>query len=88
MHDPQPFPKKGTSSLPCEAMAHSPKYLLGLQKEPLEETLQMEYWQKLLNLQASEYITRYYTIVSMPDFAFPETPSGLRSIYGQVRRQH
>ena len=35
-------------------------YLLGLQKEPLEETLQMEYWQKLLNLQASKYVTAQY----------------------------
>jgi hypothetical protein len=37
-------------------------YLLGLQKEPLEETLQMEYWQKLLNLQGSEYVTRFHLL--------------------------
>lgn len=37
-------------------LAEEKTYLLGLQKEPLEETLQMEYWQKLLNLQASEYV--------------------------------
>jgi hypothetical protein len=30
-------------------------YLQGLQKEPEEETLQMEYWQKLVDLRASEY---------------------------------
>jgi Kyakuja-Dileera-Zisupton transposase len=30
-------------------------YLKGLRKEP-EETLQMEYWQKLVNLQGSEYM--------------------------------
>lgn len=30
------------------------EYLLGLQQEPDEETLQMEYWQRLVNLQASE----------------------------------
>jgi hypothetical protein len=30
------------------------KYLSGLSKEPLEETLQMEYYQKLVNLQDSE----------------------------------
>jgi len=29
-------------------------YLQGLQKEPEEETLQMEYWQKLVDLQASK----------------------------------
>jgi hypothetical protein len=31
-------------------------YLKGLRKEPDEETLQMEYWQKLVNLQGSEYV--------------------------------
>jgi hypothetical protein len=30
------------------------EYLEGLRKEPEEETLQMEYWQKLVNLQGSE----------------------------------
>jgi hypothetical protein len=30
------------------------KYLQGLKKEPAEETLQMEYYQKLVNLWASE----------------------------------
>jgi hypothetical protein len=29
-------------------------YLRGLQKEPEEETLHMEYWQKLVNLRGSE----------------------------------
>jgi hypothetical protein len=29
-------------------------YLQGLQKEPEDETLQMEYWQKLVDLRASE----------------------------------
>ena len=29
-------------------------YLQGLQKEPEQETLQMEYWQKLVDLQASK----------------------------------
>jgi hypothetical protein len=29
-------------------------YLQGLWKEPEEETLQMEYWQKLVDLQASK----------------------------------
>ena len=31
-------------------------YLLNLQREPLPETLVMEYWQKLVNLGASEYV--------------------------------
>jgi len=41
-------------------------YLLGLQTEPMHETLQMEYWQKLLNLQASEYVMQntWYEIES------------------------
>jgi len=30
------------------------EYLIGLKKEPLEETLHMEYLQKLINLQAAE----------------------------------
>jgi len=34
------------------------EYLQGLQKEPEEETLQMEYWQKLVDLRASEYEIR------------------------------
>lgn len=29
-------------------------YLMGLRREPEAETLQMEYWQKLVNLQGSE----------------------------------
>ena len=44
-------------------------YLLGLQKEPLEETLQMEYWQKLLNLQGSEYVTQFHLLA----FAYLES---------------
>jgi vacuolar-type H+-ATPase subunit E/Vma4 len=31
-------------------------YLQGLRTEPQEETLQMEYWQKLVNLQGSECV--------------------------------
>lgn len=30
------------------------EYLAGLQKEPEAETLQMEYWQKLVNFEASK----------------------------------
>ncbi|KII92056.1 hypothetical protein PLICRDRAFT_677552, partial [Plicaturopsis crispa FD-325 SS-3] len=35
-------------------LAEERQYLQSLQKEPAVETLQMEYWQKLVNLQASE----------------------------------
>ncbi|KII93196.1 hypothetical protein PLICRDRAFT_383096 [Plicaturopsis crispa FD-325 SS-3] len=35
-------------------LAEEKEYLVGLQKEPEEETLQMEYWQKLVNLRGSE----------------------------------
>jgi len=35
-------------------LAEERVYLQGLHKEPEEETLQMEYWQKLVNLQGSE----------------------------------
>jgi hypothetical protein len=35
-------------------LAEERVYLQGLRKEPEEETLQMEYWQKLVNLQGSE----------------------------------
>ena len=31
-------------------------YLQGLKKEPAEETLQIEYYQKLVNLWASEWV--------------------------------
>lgn len=31
-------------------------YLAGLKREPVEETLQMEYWQALVNLDTAEYV--------------------------------
>jgi hypothetical protein len=34
------------------------KYLDGLSREPLVETLEMEYYQKLINLGASSYVNR------------------------------
>ena len=37
-------------------LAEEQLYLLNLQQEPLQETLVMEYWQKLVNLGASESI--------------------------------
>ncbi|KAG6875054.1 hypothetical protein C0992_005362, partial [Termitomyces sp. T32_za158] len=35
-------------------LSEEKKYLEGLSREPLEETLQMEYYQKLVNLEASQ----------------------------------
>lgn len=52
-------------------------YLLGLQKEPLEETLQMEYWQKLLYLQGSECVPQNCIPVAKYNFYLPETASRL-----------
>lgn len=40
-----------------EWLREEKEYLLGLRKEPEIETLQMEYYQKLVNLWASEYVT-------------------------------
>lgn len=39
-----------------EWLAEERLYLLNLRREPLQETLVMEYWQKLVNLGASEYV--------------------------------
>jgi hypothetical protein len=39
-----------------EWLAKEKAYLEGLSREPLEESLAMEYWQKLVNLGASEYV--------------------------------
>lgn len=38
-------------------------YLLLLSHEPKHETLQMEYWQKLVNLSASKYVNIFYYLV-------------------------
>jgi hypothetical protein len=37
-----------------EWLAEERAYLQGLSKEPIRETLQMEYYQNLVNLRASE----------------------------------
>jgi hypothetical protein len=37
-------------------LAEEKVYLEGLSREPLQESLTMEYWQKLVNLGASEYV--------------------------------
>ena len=39
-----------------EWLKEEKEYLRGLSKEPLEETLEMEYYKLLLNLSASEYV--------------------------------
>ena len=41
------------------------EYLESLEKEPEEETLQMEYYQKLVNYYANEYVSM------LPSFFFP-----------------
>ena len=38
------------------------EYLRGLSKEPLEETLEMEYYKLLLNFNNSEYVQFFYSI--------------------------
>jgi hypothetical protein len=43
-------------------LAEEREYLLGLKREPEIETLQMEYYQKLVNLWASEYVPPHYLI--------------------------
>jgi hypothetical protein len=35
-------------------------YLLSCTHEPEQETLQMEYWQKLVNLSASKYVPIFF----------------------------
>lgn len=37
-----------------ELLAEEKVYLEGLSREPLQESLEMEYWQKLVNLGASQ----------------------------------
>lgn len=43
-------------------LAEERVYLLNLRREPLQETLVMEYWQKLVNLGASEYVFLFTSI--------------------------
>ena len=37
-------------------LAEEKTYLLSLSKEPIQETLEMEYYQRLVNLNASQYV--------------------------------
>jgi hypothetical protein len=37
-------------------LAEEKTYLLSLTKEPIQETLEMEYYQRLVNLNASQYV--------------------------------
>lgn len=43
-----------------EWLKEEKEYLQGLSKEPPEETLQMEYYQRLVNLNACEYVTAFH----------------------------
>jgi hypothetical protein len=45
-----------------EWLAEERLYLLNLRREPLQETLVMENWQKLVNLGASEYVFPFTSI--------------------------
>ena len=45
-----------TTSVFQDWLAEEKAYLEGLSREPLLESLVMEYWQKLVNLGASEYV--------------------------------
>lgn len=40
-------------------------YLEGLSQEPLQETLEMEYYQKLVNLSASRFIEFLFVLVDV-----------------------
>ena len=45
-----------------EWLKEEEEYLRGLSKEPLEETLEMEYYKLLLNFNNSEYVQFFYSI--------------------------
>jgi hypothetical protein len=61
-------------------------YLQGLKKEPVDETLQMEYYQRLINLWASESVfhidVSFRRLTSLADQIWPLPP-----ISGQAMRQ-
>jgi hypothetical protein len=42
-----------------------------LSTEPLEETLKMEYYQKLVNLDEAEYVFFLFTSAQCPDLILP-----------------
>jgi hypothetical protein len=42
-------------------------HLTKLSKEPVEETLEMEYYQKLVNLRDAEYVPSILFPLSLPD---------------------
>lgn len=45
-------------------------YLSGLKREPQEETLQMEYWQALVNLSTAEYVLFAYCRMTMTNSSY------------------
>lgn len=49
-------------------------HLAKLSKEPIEETLEMEYYQKLVNLRDTEYVPSILFTLSLPDYS----PQGAR----------
>ena len=46
-------------------LAEEKTYLLSLSKEPIQETLEMEYYQQLVNLNASQYVISTMTIIKI-----------------------
>jgi replication fork clamp-binding protein CrfC len=44
-------------------LAEEKAYLHSLTKEPIQETLEMEYYQRLVNLNASQYVVSTMTAV-------------------------
>lgn len=46
-------------------LAEEKAYLLSLSKEPIQETLEMEYYQRLVNLNASQYVISTMTIIKI-----------------------
>ncbi|TEB31942.1 hypothetical protein FA13DRAFT_1843167, partial [Coprinellus micaceus] len=54
-------------------------YLTGLSKEPLEETLQMEYYQRLINLKARKYVNETSTFIQY-DPSQPKSRNGSKAV--------
>jgi hypothetical protein len=60
-------------------------YLQGLKKEPVDETLQMEYYQRLINLWASESVFHIYVcfrrLMSLADWIWPLPPISGQAVH-------
>jgi hypothetical protein len=60
-------------------------YLQGLKKEPVDETLQMEYYQRLINLWASESVFHidmcFRRLTSLVDQIWPLPPISGQAVH-------